>query len=179
MAIARHFAGPTRASRLLAVAMSALSLSACDIGWDCGTRSRTVANGTVRDAAGTTLGTAQVDLSDNVGPSFLRLSAGVMGPAGSAGAPLRGHVTRARLVNEAGELIAEIPTSTETLYIDAVVALNVDLSSDAEYSRVRSALLTARARIILETDLAGLAVIETTLSDARDVGGTVQRCRPA
>jgi hypothetical protein len=163
----------------LAVAIAALSLSACDLGFDCGTRARTVANGTVRDSAGAVLATAQADLSDNVGPSFLRLSVGVTAPGGSAGVPLKGHVTRARLVDEAGALIAEIPTDTTTLYLDVVVALNVDLSSRAEYSRVRSALLTARAKVILETDLAGLPVVETTLTDARDVEGVVQRCRPA
>ena len=164
------------ASRNLTIAMTALS--ACDIGWDCGTVRRTVANGTVRDAAGETLATAQVDLSENVGPSYLRLSAGVMGPANSAGAPLKGHVTRARLVTEGGETLAEIPTGTSTLYIDAVVALNVDLSSDAEYARVRNALLTGRAKIVLETDLPGRERIETTLPDARDEPGNVQRCRP-
>jgi hypothetical protein len=163
--------------RLLVLAITTLSLSAC--GWDCGTEARTVASGTVRDAAGVTLATAQVDLSDNVGPSFLRLSAGITAPAGSAGGPLKGHVTRARLVTEGGELIADIPTSTATLYLDVVVALNVDLASDAQYARVREALLSQRARIVLETDLAGRERIETTLNDARDVPGEVQRCSPA
>ena len=168
----------TRAARLLAIAATALSLAACDIGWDCGTVRRTVANGTVRDAAGATLATVQVDLNENVGPSYLRLSAGVMAPAGSAGAPLKGRVTRARLVTEGGELIAEIPTGTETLYLDVVVALNVDLASETEYARVRAALLTARAKVVLETDLPGRERIETSLVDARDLPGDVQRCRP-
>jgi hypothetical protein len=101
-----------------------------------------------------------------------------MGAAGSAGAPLKGHVTRGRLVTEAGELLAEIPTGTSTLYLDVVVALNVDLPSDAEYTRVRAALLSARAKVILETDLPARALIETTLLEARDVPGNVQRCRP-
>jgi hypothetical protein len=162
--------------RLLAVAITALSLSAC--GWDCGTVTRTVADGTVRDASGVALATVQADVSDNVGPSFLRLSVGVMGPANSVGAPLKGHVTRARLVTEAGELIAEIPTGTSTLFRDAVVALNVDLPSRTEYGRVRSALMTSRAKVILETDLPGLAIIETTLQNARDLPGEVNRCSP-
>ena len=81
-------------------------------------------------------------------------------------------------MTEAGETLAEIPTGTTTLYIDAVVALNVDLPSDAEYARVRNALLTGRAKIILETDLAGRERIETALPDARDEPGNVQRCRP-
>src|SRR5688572_11326693 len=140
------FASLRRATRLAAVAIAALSLSAC--GWDCGTVNRTTANGTLRDAAGVTLATVQVDLSENVGPSSLRLSAGVMGPAGSAGAPLKGRVTRGRVVTEAGDLIAEIPTGTATLYIDAVVALTgVDLSR-REYDAVRRALVSARARVI-------------------------------
>jgi hypothetical protein len=161
-------------ARLLAIAVAALSLSACD--YDCGTVRSTVANGTVRDAANVTLATVQVSVSDNLRPTFLRLSAGVNGPSASAGAPLRGHVTRARVVTEAGELIAEIPTGTSTLYSDGVVALNVDLTSQGEYDRIRSALLTARAKLILDTDLTGREHIETILSDARDVPGNIGRC---
>ena len=163
-------------SRLLAIALATLALSGCS--WDCGTVARTVATGTVRDAAGATLATATVDLSDNVGPSFLRLSVGVMAPGGSAGAPLKGHVTRARLVTETGELIADIPTGTETLYLDVVVALNVDVSR-AEYNRIRTALFSSRTKVVLETDLPGRELIETVMQDVRDVPGEVGRCSPA
>jgi hypothetical protein len=166
----------SRAS-ILATAVASLSLSACS--YDCGVVSRTVANGTVRDAADAALATAQAELSDHLHPSFLRLGVGVMGSSGSAGAPLKGHVTRARLVTDAGELLAEIPTGTSTLPSDGVVALNVDLPSRNDYSRVRSALLTNRAKVIIDTDLPGREHIETTLSDARDVPGQVQRCTPA
>ena len=165
-----------RIARNVVIAIASLSLSAC--GWDCGTVNRTTANGPLRDAAGATLATAQVDLSENVGPSSLRLSAGVMGPAGSAGAPLKGNVTRARLVTEAGELIAEIPTGTATLYLDAVVALTgMDLSR-AEYNRVRSALMSARTRVILDTTVPGREVVEAVLTDVRDAPGEVNRCSP-
>ena len=170
---------PTRLSRFLSIATAAFSLSACQLGWDCGTVRSTVANGTVRDAADVPLATVQVTLAEDVGPSALRLSAGVMGPAASEGAPLRGHVTRARLVTDAGELIADIPTGTATLYVDAVVALNTNLRSRDEYDRVRSALFTTRAKIVLETDLPERELIETTLRDVHDVSGNVQRCRPA
>lgn len=171
-----RYASSSRTARIFAIATATLSLSAC--GWDCGTVNRTTANGPLRDAAGATLATAQVDLSENVGPSSLRLSAGVMGPPGSADAPLKGNVTRGRLVTEAGDLIAEIPTGTATLYIDAVVALTgVDLSR-ADYDRVRSALMSARARVILETTLPGRAVLEAVLTDVRDMPGEVQRCSP-
>ena len=165
-----------RLMHLLVIAFTTLSLSAC--GWDCGTVRRTEAKGTVRDAAGVTLATVRVDLSENVGPSSVRLSAGVMGPAGSAGAPLKGRVTGGRLVTEGGELIAEIPTGTETLYLDVVVALNVELPS-RDYERVRGELLTARAKVILETDLPGRERIETILGDARELPGEVGRCSPA
>ena len=163
-------------TRLVTIALAALSLSGC--GWDCGTVNRTTANGPLRDAAGMSLATAQVDLSDNVGPSSLRLSAGVMGPAGSGGAPLRGRVTRGRVVTETGELIAEIPTGTATLYIDAVVALiGVDVSR-SDYDRVRRSLMSARARVILETDLPGRELLEAVLTDVRDAPGEVSRCSP-
>jgi hypothetical protein len=56
-----------------------------------------------------------------------------MGAGGSAGAPLKGHVTAARLETESGQLVATIPTSTATLYLDVVVALNMDLPSRDEY----------------------------------------------
>jgi hypothetical protein len=168
----------SRTSRLLATATAALSFSACDFSYACGVVSRTVASGTVRDAAGVTLGTAQAEVSEHLRPSFLRLHAGVEGPSGAAGAPLRGHVTRARLVTESGELLAEIPTGTGTLFSESVVALNVDVSSQ-EYDRVRGALLTMRARIILDTDLPGREHIETVLQDVTEPPQTVGRCRPA
>ena len=132
----------------------------------------------MRDATNAALATVEADLSDNVGPSFLRLSVGVMGPGGSAGAPLRGHVTRASFVTESGELIADIPTGTTTLYIDAVVALNVDLPSRAEYNRVRSQLLTGRTKVILETDLPGRERLETILASVRELPGEINRCSP-
>lgn len=173
---ARLRTAPGRGARCIAIAIAALSLSAC--GWDCGVVSQTVSSGAVRDASGATLATVQADLRENVGPSYLRLGVGVMGAANSSGAPLKGHVTRARLVTETGELIAEIPTGTATLFRDAVVALNVDLSSEGEYARVRTALLTGRAKVVLETDLPGLALIETTLTDVRQPPGEVNRCSP-
>ena len=166
----------SRTSRLVATATTALSLSAC--GWDCGTLTRTVANGTVRDAGGTTLATAQVNLTDEIGPSFLRLGVGLTAPAGSGGAPLRGHITGARLTTESGEVLADIPTGTETLGLDAVIALNTFLSR-SEYDRVRSALLSKRAKVIVDSDLPGREHIETTLPDVTDGPGVVQRCRPA
>ena len=184
VAIARSFdsvdtrppAPPSCLSRLFLAALVALSALGCS--WDCGTVRRTVADGSIRDAAGVILATARADLSEHLGPSFLRLSVGVMGPAASRGAPLRGHVTRARLIDERGELIAEIPTSTTTLYIDHVVALNTDLASRAEYDRVRNALLTGRTKVILDSDLPGRERTEATLSNARDEPEQVGRCSP-
>ena len=67
------------------------------------------------------------------------------------------------------QLVATIPTGTATLYLDVVVALNMDLPSRDEYARVRGILLTGKAKVVLETDLPGLARIETTLGDPRDV----------
>ena len=165
-----------RMAYLVAVA-AALPLAACS--WDCGTVRRTVATGTLRDAAGVTLATVQVDLVERVGPSALELSAGVLGPAGSAGAPLRGRVTRARLVTDGGEVLAEIPTDTAALYPDAAVALRVARLSGAEYARVRTALLGARARVVLDTDLPGRARVEAALPDVREDPGEIHRCSPA
>lgn len=168
---------PTRHARFVAVAIATLALSACS--WDCGTASHTVAIGTVRDPSGTVLATAQADLMENVGPAYLQLSVGVVGSANSWGAPLKGHVTRARLMTEADELLAEIPTGTETLFRDAVVGLPGLRLSGAEYDRVRSALLSTRAKVVLDTDLPGLEHLETRLDDAHELPADVQRCSPA
>jgi len=153
-----------------------LSITACS--WECGTARRTVASAIVQSGTDAPVGTAQVNLSDNVGPSFLRLSVAVLGPPSAGGAPLRGHVTSARLVTEAGELLAEIPIGTETLYSEAVVALNADLRTRNEYDRIRGALLTNRTKIILDTDVAGLEHLEATFADAHDEPGQLQRCSP-
>jgi hypothetical protein len=166
----------SRFSRLFLAALVALSVPACS--WDCGTVGRTVADGPIRDAAGVILATARADLSEHVGPSSFRLSVGVTGPGASGGAPLRGHVTRARLVDGQGELIAEIPTDTTTIYIDSVVAFGTNLKSRAEYDRVRNALLTGRTKVILDSDLPGRERTEATLSNARDEPGEVGRCSP-
>ena len=165
----------SRIARYLALAAAAGSLSACD--YDCGTRGGTVASGTVRDAAGVALATVEASVTDYLRPSFLRLSVGVMASGSTAGEPLKGHVTAARLVTETGELIAEIPTSTETLYLTVVVALNVDLPSRQEYDRIRSAFYTTRTKVILETDLPGRERIETVLSTVREVPEQINRCR--
>ena len=163
------------ARRSAIIAIAALSLSACD--YDCGTRGGTIASGTVRDAAGASLATVEASVTDYLRPSFLRLSVGVMATGSSAGEPLKGHVTGARLVTESGEVISEIPTGTETLYLTVVVALNVDLPSREEYDRIRSALHTMRAKVILETDLPGRERIETVLSTVREVPEQINRCR--
>ncbi len=168
-----------RTSHLLAVAVATLSLPACSLSFSCGTVSQTIADGTARDAAGVALATVQGSVSEYVGPSFLRLAVGVVGSAGSGGAPLRGHLTRARLVTESGDVLAEIPTGTSTLFSDAVAALNLDLSSRTEFDRIRSALLTNRTKVVLDTDLPGREHIETTLSGAREEPGKVSRCSPA
>jgi hypothetical protein len=167
-----------RAARAVALAVATLSLTGCRLGWDCGTELRTTASGAVRDAANVTLATVQAEVRHEV-PTRYWLSTGVMGSGGSAGAPLKGRVTRARLVAESGELIAEIPTGTSTLYVDVVVALNVELPSRSDYERVRAALLTGRAKVIIETDLAGRERLETTLTEIRDLPGEIQRCSPA
>ncbi|MDF1505199.1 hypothetical protein [Roseisolibacter sp. H3M3-2] len=162
--------------RAVPIAAAALALQAC--AYDCGTAARTVAGGTVRDAAGATLATVEVELRETVGPSAFHLSVGVLGAAGAAGAPLRGRVTVALLVAAGGAVLAEIPTDTATLYVDAVVALRVARVSEAEYARVRDALLAGRARVVLETALPGRERLEAAVGGARDLPGEVGRCSP-
>jgi hypothetical protein len=165
----------SRTARRVAIAIGALSLSACD--YDCGTRGGTAASNTVRDAGGAALATVEASATEYLRPSYFRLSVGVMAAGSTAGEPLKGHVTGARLVTEEGELISEIPTGTGTLYLTVVVALNIDLPSRGEYDRVRSQLATGRARVILETDLPGRERIETVLTSVRDVPEKISKCR--
>jgi hypothetical protein len=165
----------SRFARLPAIAATAFSLSACE--YDCGLQGGTQANGTVRDAAGVVLGTAQASVGDYLRPSFLRLSASVNGTNGAGGAPLKGHVTSASLVTETGALLSAIPTGTSTLFSEGVVALNIDLPSRGEYDRVRSALATGRARIVLDTDLPGRGHIETVLGTVSETPANVGQCR--
>lgn len=162
--------------RTLSIAAAAATLSACS--YDCGTVRGAVAKGTIKDASGTTLGSVTADVTEHIGPRFIRLSVGVIGPPNAGGAPLRGHVTRARFVDAAGELLAEIPVSTATLYSEAVVALNLDLSSVDEYTRVREAILGGQTRVILETNLAGREMLQATLTETQDVPGEINRCSP-
>ena len=164
------------ASSFLTVAATILSLSAC--GYDCGTRGGTVANGGVLDASGVVVATASATLIENVGPSFMQFMVSVGTPIEAAGEPLRGHVTRARLVSEAGESLAELSTSVAPMSPNGVVSHSIELSSRADYDRLRRELLTARTRIVLDTDLPGREHIEATLSDAHGVPGNVQRCQP-
>jgi hypothetical protein len=167
----------TRTSRMLGVALT-LTLTACDFTYECGVASRTTASATVRDAGNAALGTATAEVSEHIRPSFFFLSVSMMAPGGTAGAPLRGHVTRARFVTETGQLIAEIPTSTATLYVDAVFALNMNLPSRDEFDRVRGLILTNRTRVIIETDLPGRTLIETTLVGAHEGPSELGRCSP-
>ncbi len=101
-----------------------------------------------------------------------------MEPTVSVTGSLRGHVTRAQLLTESGEVIAEIPATTDQLAVNVIVALRMKPLSEAEYARVRLALLGGRTRIALETDLPGRERLEAVLVDARDVPGSVQRCAP-
>jgi len=165
-----------RRSHIIILATATVLPSACT--YECGTLRSTVASGTVRTASGNTLATAQATLSDFLRPTYMNLGVGLMAPAGSAGAPLKGHVTSAKLVTQTGELLYDIPTSTDQLYVDVVIALNTNVSSRDQYERIRSALLSKGAKIVLDTDVAGLEHIETTLTEANDVAGKTSRCSP-
>jgi hypothetical protein len=81
-------------------------------------------------------------------------------------------------VTESGEQLAEVPTGTETLYLTVVVALPSLRVSRSDYDRARAALLSGRARLVLDTDLPGREHIETVLTDTRVEPSNIGRCSP-
>jgi len=164
-------------SRLAVFGVMVLSLAGCS-GFECGVESGVLAIGSVKDASGATIATIRAEASENVNPDFYRLLIRVLGAENSQGAPLRGHVLAAKLVDEAGETLAEIPPSTVMISPDGVTALTIDLPSTAEYSRFRSALLTGKARVIIETDLASSPSFDTSLSEAHEIPRDVGNCSP-
>jgi hypothetical protein len=158
--------------RCTMIALAAMTFSAC---YRCGERSNSVASGMLHDDAGTLIATGEASLTDRLGPTSRHLTVAVSGTANSAGAPLKHHVVRGRLVSAGGEVLFEIPTGTETLYLTTVVALNKELSR-SEYDRTQHLLLTNTLRIALETDLPGREHIEIPLVGARKQSGNVHRC---
>lgn len=131
----------------------------------CGPESReTSITGEVRDAAGTRLGTAAFRLVEVRGGTQPRsLHPVVMGPAyGSAGAPLKGHVTAARLVGPAGETLFELSVAPG-LGDEVLRTTPEPIADEAAFAALKQKFRAGGVVLDLRTDLAGREQIRVPL----------------
>lgn len=155
-----------RTSRLALLALLVQASCVPLLDDSCGPVMReTGVRGEIRDAAGTRLATAQVSLMEvRGGDPPRRILAIVMGPGyGSAGAPLKGHVTRARLVSgSTGQLLHEMSVAPgladEVLRTEAV-----PVPDAAVFESLRSRFLAGDVVLELETSLPGREKLRTPL----------------
>jgi hypothetical protein len=144
----------------------------------CGPETReTSVGGEVRDAAGTRLGTAAFRLVEVRGGAQPRsLHPVVMGPAyGSAGAPLRGHVTAARLVGPGGATLFELSVAPG-LGDEVLRTTPVPIPDEAAFAALKQEFRAGRVVLDLRTDLAGREQIRVPLALGQAGGWTRAHC---
>ena len=141
--------------------------AACVAGDGCGPIQRVLtASGEIRDER-TVLATATVTVTEQQGdPSTLR--AHVTGTPGTSGAPLRGHLLGARLVNADGDTIRNFRIILPPAESDEVMA--VAPASPGDLDAVKHVLRRRRGVLLLDTGLAGRERIAVPLTRV-DVGG--------
>lgn len=131
----------------------------------CGPETRgTYLHGEIRDAGGTLVGVANVSLNEVRGAEQPRtIFPVVAGPAyGSAGAPLKGHVTSARLVGPGDRTLYEI--STTPGFGDQVLhTVPEPVADEAAFSALRRSFRAGDVVLILRTDLPGKEQLRTPL----------------
>ncbi|HEX2092970.1 MAG TPA: hypothetical protein VHG28_11230 [Longimicrobiaceae bacterium] len=145
----------SRGAVLLAVLLPAACVPILDD--SCGPTFReTVIRGDIRGATGITLGVAEVRLVEVRGdPQPRRLQSIVMGPGyGSAGAPLKGHVTRARLVAANGDVLFELSVAPG-LGDETLRTLDEPIPDPAAFDALKRRFKAGEVSLVLETDLAG------------------------
>lgn len=87
----------------------------------------------------------------------------VVGPAyGSAGAPLKGHVTSARLVGPGDRILYEIPT-TPGLGDEVLRTVPETIADETTFSALRRSFRVGEAVLLLRTDLPGKEQLRTPL----------------
>lgn len=156
---------------IIIAALLLLSVQGC--GRQCGIADQTVANSTLRDPAGVTLATVGMLLREYVGPRSFTVAINVDIPINGTDASLHGHVVRARWVSESGELLSELET---TPVGNVVVALLSQETSNAEFLRLRQAVLTTHTRLLLDTDLPGREHLVAVMSDVQHVSLDAPAC---
>lgn len=153
--------------QVIMVGLLSALMTGCGV--DCSTRTNIAfAAGGVRDATGAEL--AAVDASvieDPALPERWSLRVSITAKQGSAGAPLKGHLTGGRLLYPSGEILHEIPLVSPVLTVENVASLQILLPDAASYERIRDALLTGRTKLVLETDLPGRERLEAILGESR------------
>jgi hypothetical protein len=131
----------------------------------CGPETRgTYVHGQIRDAGGTLVGVANVSLNEVRGGAQPRtIFPVVVGPAfGSAGAPLKGRVTSARLVGPGDRTLYEIPTAPGVG--DQVLhTVPEPVADEAAFSALRRSFRAGEVVLLLRTDLPGREQLRTPL----------------
>jgi hypothetical protein len=123
----------------------------------CGPESRETEIGAeIRDAMGMRVGTATIRLVEVRGEEPPRkLHPIIMGPAyGSLGAPLKGHVTRARLMDSAGELLFELSV-VPGLRDEVLQTTPKPIADGAVFDKLKRRFIDGMVVLDLETDLVG------------------------
>lgn len=131
----------------------------------CGPETRgTYIRGEIRDAGGTLVGVTNFSLTEVRGGAQPRtIVSVVVGPAyGSAGAPLKGHVTSARLVGPGDRTLYEIPT-TPGLGDDVLRTVHEPVADEAAFSALRRSFRAGEVVLLLRTDLPGREQLRTPL----------------
>lgn len=144
----------------------------------CGPAYReTAIRGDIRGATGTLLGIAEFRLSEvrrEVQPRVLHPI--VMGPGyGSAGAPLKGHVTGARLLGPAGETLFVLPVAPGA-GDEVLRSLPEPIADAASFSALKRSFRSGKVVLVLQTDLAGTPELRVPLPVYYDLDWSRASC---
>lgn len=144
----------------------------------CGPEGRTTTiAGDILGAGGARIGRAEfrlVEVRRDEQPRILLPI--VMGPAyGSGGAPLKGHVTGARLAGPEGETLFVLSVAPGAG--DEVLRTAAEpIADEAAFSALRRSFRTGEVVLLLATDLAGREQIRTPLPLLHATGWTRAHC---
>ena len=119
----------------------------------CGPEIRlTVIGSPIAGAAGLQYGTVEVSIGELRGQATeQRIFIVAMGPAGSGGGPLKGHVTSVELVRPSGESLHQFPTTPGPG--DQITITGTTPIGSIEAAQFRTAFIEGNLKLIIKTDL--------------------------
>jgi hypothetical protein len=146
-------------------------------GEPCGPEFRSAeATADVRGSTATVLVSVSVTVGEIRGdsvPGALLFMATANGSA--AGEPLKGHVTRAALLDASGAVLHELPTRVGYGKV-VVVPDNIPIRDASTVAALRERLLNGSLILLLQTDLSATPELRTPLPRGRDSGFQRARC---